>query len=173
LDGSLDFIVGPRPAQPLPEPIATEPLIQFPSALVVRRGHALERAHSIKDFIDAEWVLSSAAAHAESALHRVFARAGLPGAKIAVRVESLWAAISFVSKTEYVGLFPRYPGPDFLFDRISYVDVPELEIIDSYEIFLRREVPLSTAATHLVADIKLQARRARERSTGPGGGRKA
>jgi DNA-binding transcriptional LysR family regulator len=173
LDGSLDFIVGPRPAQALPDQIATEPLIHFPSALVVRRGHALERAHSIKDFIDAEWVLSSAAAHAESALQRVFARAGLPGAKIAVHVESLWAAVSFVSKTEYVGLFPRYPGPDFMFDRISYVDVPELEIIDSYEVFVRREVPLSTAATHLVADIKLQARRARERSAGPASARKA
>jgi hypothetical protein len=106
-------------------------------------------------------------------LQRVFARAGLPGAKIAVHVESLWAAVSFVSKTEYVGLFPRYPGPDFMFDRISYVDVPELEIIDSYEVFVRREVPLSTAATHLVADIKLQARRARERSAGPASARKA
>ncbi len=165
LDGSLDFVVGPRPSEGIAEQIETQPLIQFPSALVVRRGHALERARSIKDFVDAEWVLSSAAAHTESALHRAMARAGLPGAKIAVRVESLWAAVSFVAKTEYVGLFPRYPGADFMFDRISYVDVPEVEIVDSYELFLRREVPLSTAATHLIADIKLQARRARESTT--------
>jgi DNA-binding transcriptional LysR family regulator len=172
LDGSLDFVVGPRPTQPLADQIETQPLIQFPSALVVRRGHALERARSIKDFIDAEWILSSAAAHAESALHRVLVRAGMPSAKIAVRVESLWAAVSFVAKTEYVGLFPLYLGEDLLFDRISYVDIPELDIVDSYELFLRREAPLSTAASHLVSDIKLQARRAREKST-PAARRKA
>ena len=112
-------------------------------------------------------VLSSSAAHAESALHTAIARAGLPGAKIAVRVESLWAALSFVAKTEFVALFPRYLGQDLLFDRISYVDIPELEIVESYELFLRREVPLSTAASHLVSDIKLLARRARDRSKGP------
>jgi hypothetical protein len=38
-----------------------------------------------------------------------------------------------------------------------------VRVIDPYEIFLRREVPLSTAAAHLLADIKLQARRAREK----------
>lgn len=167
LDGSVDFVVGPRPSQGIAEQIETQPLIQFPSALVVRRGHALERAQSIKDFVDAEWVLSSSAAHAESALHTAIARAGLPGAKIAVRVESLWAALSFVAKTEFVALFPRYLGQDLLFDRISYVDIPELEIVESYELFLRREVPLSTAASHLVSDIKLLARRARDRSKGP------
>jgi len=38
-----------------------------------------------------------------------------------------------------------------------------LEVVESYELFLRREVPLSTAASHLVSDIKMLARRAREK----------
>jgi LysR family transcriptional regulator of abg operon len=160
LDGSLDFVVGPRPVQRISDQIESEPLLQIPSSIVVRRGHALERARSVKEFIDAEWVLSSSAAHAESALHATFANSGLPAATIVLRVESLFACYSFVAKTQYVGLLPKpSQGDNLLFDKISYVNVPELAIVDSYEVFSRREPPLSSAAANLISDIKLQARR--------------
>jgi DNA-binding transcriptional LysR family regulator len=160
LDGSLDFVIGPRPAQAVSDQLASEWLLRIPSAIVVRRGHPLERARSIKEFSDAEWVLSSSAAHAESALHATFAKSALPAAKIVVRVESLLAAYSFVAKTAYVGLLPRYSSSDnLLFDRISYVDVAELDIGDSYEVFVRRGAPLSAAAAALIAELKLEARR--------------
>lgn len=170
MDGSLDFVVGPRPVQPIPGQIHSLPLLQIPSSIVVRRGHALERARSIKAFTDAEWVLSSSAAHAESALHATFAGSGLPAAKVVVRVESLLAAYSFVAKTQYVGLLPKYLSADtLLFDKIAYVDVAELSIMDSYDVFLRREAPLSSAASNLVSDIQFQARRLRNGAAAPAG----
>jgi len=163
LDGSLDFVVGPRPVQKISDQIDTMPLLQIPSSIAVRRGHALERARSINAFIDAEWVLSSSAAHTESALHAIFGKAGLPTAKIAVRVESLWAAYSFIAKTQYVGLLPKHASSDnLLSDRISYVELPELTIVETYDVFFRREAPLSSAAQNLVADIRSQARQLRE-----------
>ena len=163
LDGSLDFVVGPRPVQKMSDQIDTLPLLQIPASIAVRRGHALERARSVNDFIDAEWVLSSSAAHTESTLHAIFARAGLPAAKIAVRVESLWAAYSFIAKTQYVGLLPKHSSSDnLLSDRISYVELSELAIIEAYDVFFRREAPLSSAAQNLVADIRFQARQLRE-----------
>jgi DNA-binding transcriptional LysR family regulator len=138
-------------------------LLQIASSIVVRRGHDLEGARSIKAFVDAEWVLSSSAAHVESALHATIAKAGLPPAKIVTRVESLWAAYSFIAKTRYVGLLPKHLSQEnLLSDRISYVTVPELSINDNYDVFLRRDAPLSSAAQNLVDDIKLQARRLRE-----------
>jgi LysR family transcriptional regulator, regulator of abg operon len=163
MDGSLDFVVGPRPVQPISDHIDSIPLLQIASSIVVRRGHELEGARSIKAFVDAEWVLSSSAAHAESALHATIAKAGLPPAKIAARVESLWAAYSFIAKTRYVGLLPKHLSQEnLLSDRLSYVAVPELSINDTYDVFLRRDAPLSSAAQNLVDDIKFQARRLRE-----------
>jgi len=164
LDGSLDFVIGPRPAQRISDQIEAEPLMQIQSGIVVRRGHPLEGARSIKDFIDAEWVLSSSAAHAESALHATFARSGLPAATVVLRVESLFACYSFVSKTQYVGLLPKPSlGHNLLFDKVSYVDVSELALVDAYEVFCRRGAPLSAAAANLVSDIKFQARRLRDK----------
>jgi DNA-binding transcriptional LysR family regulator len=159
-DGSLDFIVGPRPVTPIPQQIEATSLFKVPSSIVVRCGHPLERAKSVRNLTDAEWVLSLSAAHAESALHAVFADSGLPKANVVVRVESLLAAYSFVATTQYVGLLPRYSRNESLILRnISYVDIPGFKVMDSYELFVRRNHSLSAAASKLVTQIKEQARR--------------
>jgi LysR family transcriptional regulator of abg operon len=157
-DGSLDFVVGPRPTVQIPEQIEAVPLFTTPSCIVVQKGHPLERAKSIREFNEAEWVLSSGAAHAESALHTIFSKYDLLKAKIVIRVESLFAAYSFVATTRYVGLMPRHSTRDSLiFHNISFVEVPELKITESYVLFKRRDAPQSSAAKMLIAEIKAQA----------------
>jgi DNA-binding transcriptional LysR family regulator len=158
-DGSLDLVVGPRPIGPIPQQIEATPLFKVPSSIIVRRGHRFQRAKSVRDLVDGEWVLSSNVAHTESALHAAFAQNGLPKAKVVVRVESLLAAYSFVASTQYVGLLPRYSRSESLILRnISYIDIPELKVVDSYELFVRRGNALSAAASKLVTQIKEQAR---------------
>lgn len=153
-DGSLDFIIGPRPVAQLPQSIHARSLFKVPSCIVVRKGHPLENARSVRDFVNAEWVLSSSAAHTESALHAVFAKNSLPQAKVAVRVESLLAVYSFVATTAYVGLLPRYSREESLILRnINYVEIPELAATDSYELFMRDEAPPSAAAEKLIGQI--------------------
>lgn len=157
-DGSLDFIIGPRPVAQLPQSIHATPLFKVPSCIVVRKGHPLEDARSVKNFVNAEWVLSSSAAHAESALHAAFAKNGLPQAKVMVRVESLLAVYSFVATTSYVGLLPRYSrGESPILRNINYVEIPELTMTDSYELFIRNDIAPSTAAEKLIGQIREQA----------------
>ena len=43
----------------------------------------------------------------------------------------------------------------------------ELAIIEAYDVFFRREAPLSSAAQDLVADIRFQARQLREDAVRP------
>ncbi|HWK94521.1 MAG TPA: LysR family transcriptional regulator [Pseudolabrys sp.] len=159
-DGSLDFVVGPKPGGPMAGSFHTTPLFKVPACLVVRKGHPLAKAKSLKDFVGAEWVLSSSAAQAESTLHASFAACKLPPANVVVRVESLLAAYSFVATTPYVGLLPYYSRNESLFLRnISYVEVPELVVIESYELFTREGAQPSAAAGKLIAHIKEQVKR--------------
>ncbi len=155
IEGSLDFVVGPRPAARLPAQIQTTPLFELCGSIVVRRGHPLEKANSIEQFKDAEWVLSSAAAHAESALHAAFKDNDLANAKVAVRVESLLAAYSIVAETQYAGLLPNYTtAENTLFNKVSFPRVPQLSLIDHYDLFVRSDVRLSTAATRAIAIVR-------------------
>lgn len=160
LDGSLDFVIGPRPGDPLPDLIEAFPIFKLRGSIVMRHNHTLRTARTIEDFAEAEWVLSSSAAHTESALHTAYRKKCLPIAKIPIRVESLLAAYSIVAETKYVGILPRYAAPaDTFFDKVLFIDVPELNLVEHYDIFVRRKTHHSTAASEALAIIRTLARK--------------
>ncbi|MGE5145419.1 MAG: LysR family transcriptional regulator, partial [Candidatus Eiseniibacteriota bacterium] len=125
-DGSLDLVVGPRPVQPMPPQIASWKLYERESVIAVRRGHPLERAHSLRSFVDSEWVLNTCAGRAESSLQAAFVAAGLPPLKITLHADSLWAAHTMIARADYVGVLPReVVDQSMTGERLVAVDVPE------------------------------------------------
>ncbi len=162
LDGGLDFIVGPRPGERVPDHIESFPLFTLRGSIVMRSDHPLRHARSIDDFAEAEWVLSSSAAHAESALHTAYRKKELAAAKVVIRVESLIAAYSIAAETKYVGILPRYAAPaETLFNRVLFIDVPELDLVEHYDVFVRRNAQLSKAASKALSLIRALARQLR------------
>jgi DNA-binding transcriptional LysR family regulator len=160
VDGSLDLVVGPRPAQIASPLIGTRTLMTTPSVIAARQGHRLAAARSLKAFVDARWVLNSSAGHAESSLHAAFAALGLPGPRIAVRADSFQAAYALIAKTDFVGLMPEYLLADRLIHNVlKFVEVPEFSASDSVELFYRNDLPLSALARSFADQLIAEATR--------------
>ncbi|MPV58265.1 LysR family transcriptional regulator [Burkholderia sp. HI2761] len=74
-DGSMDFALGhvqPGSAQEF----AFEPMLRYETSVMVRAGHPLERARSIHDLLDTDWVLNYAADGQAALVDYLFARHG-------------------------------------------------------------------------------------------------
>jgi len=160
VDGTLDLVVGPRPAQ-LPSPlIESETLMKSPSVIAVRQSHRLASARSLKAFADARWVLNTSAGHAESSLHAAFAALGLAGPRIAVRADSFQAAYALIAKSDLAGLMPEHLLADRLIHNVlKFVSVPEFAASNSVDLFYRSDLPLSALARMFADLLKAEARR--------------
>jgi len=163
-DGSLDFVVGPRPRSQIPSSLRAWPLFEMPMALTVRVGHKLSNARSLADFADAEWILTGAAAQPGSPLRLAFDALGLPPPHYRIQAESFLAAQSLIAHGDFVGLMPRAmveTGPNR--DQLSFVEVPEISAANSVELFYRPDPPLTPAALNLAEHI-LRVARSKARS---------
>ena len=105
-EGAPDFAVAPRPAQPLGREFETVPLFTSTVVAVVRAGHRLARARTLRELVDADWVLPSLQSTSAHALARAFARARLPAPRVAVACETLTGLETLVGASELLGLVP-------------------------------------------------------------------
>lgn len=158
-DGTLDFVVGPRPRSQIPSSLRAWPLFEMPMALTLRVGHRLSNARSLADFADAEWILTGAAAQPTSPLSLAFGELGLPPPRYRIQAKSFLAAQSLIAHGDFVGLMPRAmveAGPNR--DLLSFVEVPEIKMANSVELFYRPDPPLTPAALNLAEHILRVAR---------------
>lgn len=149
-DGSLDLVVGPRPRSEIPASIRAWPLFEMPIAVTVRKGHARRNARSLRDFADADWILTGAAAQPQSPLNQAFAALGLPPPRSRIQADSFLAAQILIAESDYVSLMPRsmvQTGP--FTQKLAFVDVPEIRVTNSVELFHRMEPPLTPAGLYL------------------------
>jgi DNA-binding transcriptional LysR family regulator len=172
-DGTLDFVVGPRPRSQIPSSLRAWPLFEMPMALTLRTGHRLSNARSLVDFADAEWILTGASALPDSPLRLAFDALGLPPPRYRIQAESFLAALSLIAHGDFVGLMPRAmveAGPNR--DHFTFVEVPELDTVNSVELFYRPDPPLTPAALNLAEHI-LRVARSKARSLAPAERRRA
>lgn len=106
-EGAPDFAVAPRPAGPLPREYATVPLLTSAVAAIARAGHPLARARTLRELVDAEWVLPSVQSTTAHALLAAFARARLPAPRIAIACETLTGLELLVAGSSLLGLVPQ------------------------------------------------------------------
>lgn len=105
-EGAPDFAVATRPAEPLGREYATVPLGTTTVVAVCRPGHPLARSRSLRELVDADWVLPSVQSTSAQALRRAFSKARLPEPRVAVACETLTGLELLVAGSELLGLVP-------------------------------------------------------------------
>lgn len=146
-DGTLDFSLGkPMPAS-LHAEFAQKPLMATESAVVVRKGHPLEHAQSLREFQDSEWLLNWDPASKEMIADTVFHRHGLPLPRTVHLAHSWAVAMGLLMHTDIVSIFP-WPLVETRLARENLRALTLKEEVDrtTVSVVARRGVPLSAAA---------------------------
>jgi LysR family transcriptional regulator, regulator of abg operon len=102
LDGSIDLLIGPRPGIALPPSVHATALFVSQNAIVVRKGHPLQRARSFQEFADAKWVLTSELSMPDSCLGLVHAACKMPPPAVVLHTDDPFLTERLVARTDYV-----------------------------------------------------------------------
>lgn len=159
MDGALDFVVGPKPRNAIPESIRSSLLLRLDVNLVVRKGHPLAHARRLEEFADAQWVISSNSSYAKAALSSFFDKGAKTNAPPYIRVDSLFALLSFIRSTDLVGLVPGIDESMSLYGHdISVLKIEGIDMQEEYQLFTRRNHEPSQVSAGLIAAIYKEAR---------------
>lgn len=110
MSGRLDFFIGPPPIEGPVVGVATEPIAQFPAAVVVRAGHPLaERAElGVGDVVGARWILPAAGTVPRITYDNCFLRHGAAPPEPMFEVQPLSPAIrQLILQSDLVTILPR------------------------------------------------------------------
>lgn len=166
-DGTLDFSLGkPGPAS-LHAEFTQTPIFATESAVVVRKGHPLEGAHSLRELQACEWLLNWDPASKEMVTDDIFRRHGLPLPRSVHLAHSFVVAIGLIMSTDMASIFP-WPLVETRFARDNLRALALQEAVDRtmVSVVARRGVPLSAAAECFLVCLK-EAIRAGEASSDP------
>ncbi|MBN3854120.1 LysR family transcriptional regulator [Paraburkholderia sp. Ac-20340] len=166
-DGTLDFSLGKPGLASLHAEFSQTPIFATESAVVVRKGHPLELAHSLKALQDCEWLLNWDPASKEMVTDDVFRRHGLPLPRTVHLAHSFIVAMGLIMNTDMVSIFP-WPLVETRFARENLRALTLQEEVDRtvVSVVARRGVPLSAAAECFLDCLK-DAIRAGEASQDP------
>lgn len=106
-DGSIDFAIGPEPAEGLGENYSCQPLLDVELVVVLRRGHPLAKLKSLEGLASLDWILAGPK-NGPGAVHdRAFRDAGLHPPQFLTNCESVSAAVYFVAHSDAASFVPR------------------------------------------------------------------
>lgn len=159
-DGSLDFAIAPAPLHDWPEDLLREPLMPTTLSPVVRRGHPLATASSLRDLSHAEWVLPTQESATAQALQAAASQLGAPRPVCQLTCETFTAMMMTVASSDLVGLIPTEMVRSIA-TLAGVVEVPIADRLEGAELCLirRRVSVLTPAASALAANFSSAARR--------------
>jgi len=150
-DGSVDLYIGPQPERPPPAELTQEKLFDNTRVILGRKGHPLQKARSLRDLVDAEWVTTSITHRAEEEMGELFARHGLPSPRLALQTQS---ALTLMVALAYSDVLAMVPVQWTKFDLTAQalVPIPVKETLPAAPIVLVRRagLPLTPAAEFFV-----------------------
>src|SRR5690606_23920297 len=155
----LDFVVGPRPTESIPDSIRATRLMGMRVNILVRKGHPLEHATSLGEFSQAQWVVSANSSYAKEKIQSLCAK--LPRGKPMpyTRVDSLFALLSFIRDTNFVGIVPSIENSEDLYGReLTVLKIEELDLFEEYQLFSRKNYTRPAHISDLIAIIHGEAR---------------
>lgn len=125
-DGSIDFAIGPVPAEGLGAEFTCQPLFEVELAVVLRRGHRLAKLKSLQALTNLNWILTGPK-NGPGAIHdRAFRDAGLQPPVCLTHCESVAAAVHFVAHSDAASFVPRPIAEAFEQSRVvTIVDIAE------------------------------------------------
>ncbi len=152
-DGSVDLYIGPQPERPVPAELTQEKLFDNTRVILGRRGHPLQKARSLRDLVEAEWVTTSITHRAEEEMGELFARHGLPPPRLAMRTQSALTLMVTLAYSDVLAMVPvQWTGFDLT--ARALVPIPVKETLPAAPIVLVRRAGLPlTPAAELFVDL--------------------
>lgn len=154
-DGTLDFFVGPRPERLDRQAFQVETWFENQRRIVVRKGHPLAGVQSLRDLVDADWVLTGLRERFEQELEEHFNAHDLPVPRLLTRVDSMLGMLSLVTSTDAIALLPRQVCDSPMFaPLITVVAVREPVGAPDIVLITRAGMPLTPAAERLATLLR-------------------
>ena len=167
-EGTMDFAITPLPASSAPQEFHCEPLLEYETAYMVRRGHPLAHSTSLHQLLEQDWVMSYTQESFDALLDAVFHRHGarLPRQRI-IQAHSFGMLQALVESAEMCTWCPRPIAalPQFA-SRVQPLALRESCQPAQLNIVTRRNSILSAAA-HAFIDTLVRTLRQQARSSRP------
>lgn len=158
-DGSVDFAMGPVLQKPVAADLIATSLANVEIAIVVRRGHPLAKARTLKTLVDQDWV-TAGQGRDSIVVDEMFRAAGLFPPRWAVRCESIPGLIAIVAGTNFIATMPKLLlNLGIGINLIEPVAILEKLAVSNVCLFTKRDSPLTPSAARLVKLIKEAAKR--------------
>ncbi len=125
-DASIDFAIGPVPAEGLGAEFTCQPLFEVDLVVVLRRGHRLSKLKSLQALTKLNWILAGPK-NGPGAIHDLaFKRADLDPPACLTHCESVAAAIHLIAQSDAASFVPRPIAEAFERSRlVTIVEVVE------------------------------------------------
>ena len=159
----LDFYVGPLPETALPKDLTAEKLFDNNRVILARKGHPLAKARSLRDLVDANWIITSITVQNSAELGPVFERNGLPPPQVRMRSHSAITTIVAVAHSDLLAMLPQqYHEFPWATNLLQKIEVEEIMAAPPLHIVKRTRLPLTPAA-ELLCDLLRRAKPAERR----------
>jgi LysR family transcriptional regulator, regulator of abg operon len=149
-DGTLDFYVGPRPLGDLDKSLALQLLFRNQRAVVCRRGHPLAQVRSLRDLIDAEWIMTGLTQPVEVEFEAQFSAHGLPAPEAVTQTITTLPVVALLTSTDALAFLPQQWISSPLFKDFLQ-EIPVVEPLAGPDIVMvrRNALPLTPLAEKL------------------------
>lgn len=151
-NGQIELAITALPETPLAPGLTTRHLFWSKLVVVVRKGHPLTKATSLRDLEGYEWVLLGSPGGPGSSILRVYADHHLNSPPIAATCESITQLAALITATDWLALLPS-----ILVERgllgvpIDVISVREKTSGSDNSLIYRADTPLSRPAAAFAA----------------------
>ena len=158
-DETLDFAICRRAVVKPDSALAFRPLFRNDFVVVARRGHPLEKARSLAQLAEVNWISLLPPDAPGGPLDRVFSQAGLSAPQQVVQCESYNTAIALLVKTDMLGFLARQAVAESIL-RDFLQQIPVAESMPSFVsgMFTRADTPLTQLAAAMAKAVTATAR---------------
>ena len=149
-NGSLDFYIGPRPLGELDKIYTLQLLFYNKRVVVCRRGHPLAKARSLRELIDAEWIMTGLRQPLEIEFEEQFSLHGLTAPKSVTETLTTLPVATMLASTDALAFLPQQWVNNNIF-KDSLQEIPVEEALSGPDIVLirRSALPLTPLAEKL------------------------
>lgn len=149
-DGRLDFYMGPRPERALGHNYRVDLVFKNERVVLARKAHPLRNARSMKDLLDAEWIVTGLRERLEEEFEEQFLALGLKCPEVVTVAESMLALLALLCSTDALAFLPRqWADTPFLRTVVEPIKVREPLMAPDIVQVSRAKLPLTPAAERL------------------------
>ncbi len=149
-NGEIDFYIGPRPPHGLDKNFTADLMFVNRRVVACRRDHPLRKSRSLRDLLDADWVLTGSGQTMAGEYQSQFTRLGLPVPHAVTHTRSALPIIALLSATDAVAFLPHQWVSNPVFST-ALTEIPVQDKLNGPEIVrvMRRGIPLTPLAEQL------------------------